>query len=195
LYHYSRINPEAKDLADTILKEVFSELKASYRNNYTFSKGSSGVIWAIEYLKEKHYIEADTDALFETVDNSMRSVTATYPVPLYPDDYPFSPGFYFLKRFKNSQSILDYNRQMGLLYLIDHAEWILEFESYKKIGKERLSGEEMNTLIYFLTRVDALNIFPYKVKKLLSNMEIYINRADYANILDSLTLTILLPGY
>jgi hypothetical protein len=195
LYHYSRINPEVKDLADNIFREVFSEFKTSFRNNYTFATGSSGIVWAVEYLKEKHYIKAETDALFETIDNNMRSLTATYPVPLYIDDYPFSPGLYFLKRFRNNKSILDYNIQIALIYLTDHTEWMLKFESYKKIGIERLSGEEMNYILFFLIQMDKLNVFPYKVKKLLSHMDSYIKKANYTNILDILVLAELLPGY
>jgi hypothetical protein len=194
LYHYSRINPEAKDLADTVLKDVFSEFKTSFRNNYTFANGSSGIIWTVEYLKENHFIDAETDALFNTMDNSMRSLTSTYPVLLDSNDYPFSPGLYFLKRFRNNKSILDYNIQIALIYLTDHAEKMLEFESYKKIGIERLSGEEMNFLLFFLLQMDKLNVFPYKVKKLLSAMEGYIERASYTNILDILVLQELLPG-
>lgn len=195
LYHYSYTNPEAKEVADDLFKNIFEEFKTSFRRNYMFNSGSSGIIWAIEYLKENHFIEADTDAVFEGVDHSMRSYTASYPVPIYPDDHPFSPGLYFLKRFNSNKTILDYNRQIALIYLIDHSEWLLEFETYRKIGIEKLSGEEINTLIFFLKKVDVLNIFPYKVKRILSNLEGYINKASYTSVLDSIVLNVLVPEY
>jgi hypothetical protein len=125
----------------------------------------------------------------------MSSYIVSYPVLLFPDDFPFSPGLYFLKRFRNSQSIMDYYKQTSLIQLIDHCEKILEFEAYRKIGIKSLSGEEMNFLIFFLIQTDKLNIFPYKVKKLLSNIESYIKKANYTNILDTLILSKLLPNY
>jgi hypothetical protein len=195
LYRYERVNPEAKKMADNVLKDVMNEFKTSFGNNYTFTFGSSGIIWAVEYLKESHFIDAETDALFKTVDDRMSSYLVSYPVLLFPDDFPLSGGLYFLRRFRHTQSIADYYKQTVLIQLVDHCEKILEFESYRKIGIERLSGEEINYLIFFLSQVDKLNVFPYKVKKLLSHMEGYIKKANYTNILDVLVLSELLPRY
>lgn len=195
LYYYTRIDPEVKDQVNVIFKDFLDDFKSRFRQNYSFEKGCSGIIWAIELLNENYFINADTNSLFANVDNSMRSYMATFPVPIYPDDFPFSPGLYFLKRFKHEQSISDYNKQIALIYLIDHAGWILESESYKKIGITKLSGKEMNVLIYFLKKVEELSIYPYKVDRLLSNMKIYIEKADYTNLLDSLVLSNFIADY
>lgn len=184
LYHYSVIDADIKIFTDTLFKDYVSGLKTLLGNDLTFTQGYGGIIWAMTRLSEWGYIQAEMDQMFTNIDSAMRSYLATYPVPIYVQDFPLSPAIYFLKRFHKEQTVSQYNRQIALINLTDHAAWLLEAESYKQIGLERLPGRVMNTLVYFLNQMEQLAIYPTKVHRLQSHIDHYIGIADYTNWLD-----------
>lgn len=88
-----------------IITSIVQNINEGY-NFYTYCGGIAGAAWAIELLNELEYIDLDNDLLLEGLDPFL---THTFNIDPKQNFYDFlhgvlGIGYYFLKRYDNTQS-------------------------------------------------------------------------------------------
>lgn len=146
-------------------KSVFSEFAGKLINEVTnsistetpfdFESGITGIGWAIEYLIQNGFIDADADDMLEEFD------TKVYQVLIHEQKdiaTTLAIGHYLVSRLryrvKNEETIAVLDLKYQTILYIDELE--------RQIYKSKPTAE----VAYLLTELHKLNIFNYKVGKL-----------------------------
>ena len=106
-YYAKLLQDESKaDIGEEILAEVIGSINEGY-SFPTFCSGIAGGAWVFELLKEEEMIDLDTDDLLSGLDDYL--LQAIRHMGTTDNFYDFlhgvmGIGFYFLKRYQNTES-------------------------------------------------------------------------------------------
>lgn len=164
LYRYSRLssNADYNSLADALLDTIYPRL---YKNTPKFfAEGITGIGWALNYLMQENYVEADNNIL-EEVDEVIRKMDKKDFAADLSEEIPlFSKGIYLLARNLKEDFI-------GCAY---------ELESFlSSISVDNLPYEYIQSIRYFLLRMEADNIEEDRCKALLNKLPIFESEGPY----------------
>ncbi len=160
-----------EDYAGELIDEIYEEI--TINTPLDFENGLAGIGWGIEYLVQNGFIEADTNNVLEDFDSRLQpSQDQFQEIGLLKG--LIGLGTYYLKRIQKPASTDEevstlINKQM-LIHLIDELELRIENEGIMNL----INGSDTFTLtwdypvlIAFLTEVHQLNLFNFKVGRIL----------------------------
>jgi len=190
-FYYGKLLGEESntDVGAEMLSLVIQKINEGY-SYHTFCTGISGAAWAMELLKQEGFIDLDTDALFSELDDFLvASMERTQSEIVFYDFLHGSigVGYYFLKRYQNTQSAVLKTRYKKILLRIvaaldesaqkdsETARW----ESFL-IKEDGLRGFNLSlshgisSIINFLSRLVIYDDFYTEVKDLLQQSVRYV---------------------
>jgi len=133
-----------EDYAGELIDEIYEEI--SIKTPCDFENGLAGIGWGIEYLVQQGFVEADTDEVFESIENQLQSSLNQFQgIGLL--NGLTGLGAYYLKRLQNTTSsdekaTTPLNKQM-LVKLINELE--------QRINSDRIATLINRTEIFDLT--------------------------------------------
>ncbi|MDP3442622.1 MAG: lanthionine synthetase LanC family protein, partial [Ignavibacteria bacterium] len=171
-----------EDYAGELIDEIYDEIDTN--TPLDFENGLGGIGWGIEYLVQKGFIEADTDKVLESIDNQLHS-SRNYISGIGLLNGLVGLGYYYLKRIQNVNSTENkvstlLNKQM-LVHLIDELELRIEkAESLNLINSTDAFNLLWNysVLISFLGEVYQLNLFNFKVERMIQYLITPLYRSE-----------------
>ncbi|WP_299891339.1 lanthionine synthetase C family protein [uncultured Lacinutrix sp.] len=189
-FYYSKLKRQEinTDIGMEIISESISKINEGY-NIPTFCKGIAGAAWTIELSKEEGFIDIDSDALLSSLDGYLEnslSIEAQY------NFYDFlhgviGIGYYFLKRYLNTESVkLKANYKKLLLKIIKQlreaaqidggtAKWESNLIFEEKLRGYNLSlSHGISSIINFLTRLSEHSDFKVITLPLLQKAINYV---------------------
>jgi hypothetical protein len=176
-YHYFRYTNIKiyDDYAGELLDEIYQQIKLT--TPVDFANGLTGIGWGIEYLVKQKFVQADTDETLEDIDSLIYRKRLESPILISNGDDFFGYGLYYLVRLINHK-IDDNNlntliKKYHLIFLTDECERILLMKHYQRFGIDSLSIDTINSFIWFLLEMERLQIFPFKIKKVLNCLPEY----------------------
>ena len=175
-FHLSRDtqNKVYENYAGDLIDEIYEEITTS--TPLDFENGLAGIGWGIEYLVQNGFIEADTEKVLEDFDKLLQPSQDQFQgIGLLKG--LIGLGAYYLKRIRKPASADEevptlINKQM-LLHLIDELELRIENEGIMTLINGRGTFTltwDYAALIAFLTEVHQLNLFNFKVVRLLQKV-------------------------
>ncbi len=201
-FYYSKFLQKEShaDVGVEILSSIIEKINNGY-DFHTFCSGISGAAWVIELLQEEELIDLDCDQLLSGLDNFL--VQAIQEIQDDQNFYDFlhgilGIGYYFLKRYTNTQSNDLKKRYTKILFNIidllqqrakvedNTAKWETYLIRDKGIKGYNLSLAHGNASITnFLSRLVEYTDFKNKVEKLLYQSVTYILSSKNEDIICS----------
>ena len=163
-----------EDYAGELIDEIYEEITTT--TPLDFENGLAGIGWGIEYLVQNGFIEADTNEVLEDFDKRLQPSQEQFQgIGLL--NGLTGLGAYYLKRVLKPASTDEevptlINKQM-LAHLIDALELQIDSEGAINLiqGTKTFSLTwDYPVLIAFLTEVYQLNLFNFKVGRLLQQV-------------------------
>ena len=163
-----------ENYAGELIDEIYEEI--SIKTPLDFENGLAGIGWGIEYLVQNGFIDADTDNALEHIEKQLYISKSEFRgIGLL--NGLTGLGAYYLKRLQNPNSsnekaITILNKQM-LVYIMDNMDLLI---SNDEIIKQISNPEAFDltcgypVVIAFLTEVYQLDIFNFKVSKMLQHL-------------------------
>lgn len=180
LYMSNKRNPniEIEQLADELLERILEKTKTIV--DTSFEKGLSGIGFAINFLHKEGCISGDIDDILFSIDASIFK-------QLNDDEIKVSPhlnGFigylaYIVERIENpfhNKETLLHEIDMSMLRRIINNLYLLTPIYLKKLNED-LSPvflSDYSILFYYFGRLLHANIYNEKIRKMISNLEVYI---------------------
>jgi len=167
-----------EDYAGELIDEIYEEITVT--TPLDFENGLAGIGWGIEYLVQNGFLEADTDEVLEDFDNRLQPArNQIQGIGLL--NGLTGLGAYYLKRIQNPASSDEkvttlINKQM-LIHLIDEMELRVENERVMNLIN---STDAFNltwdypVLLVFLAEVSQLNLFNFKVERMLKQLTVLL---------------------
>ena len=177
-FHYFRYTNSKifEDYAGSLIDEIYEEINTN--TPVTFADGLTGIGWGIEYLVHNKFVEADTDEALAEMDSVIYKQRLNSPVLLNTGDDLFGYGFYYISRLLGHETgPEDLNtliNKHNLIFLLDECERILIHKRYLDFNILSLSIRTINSLLWFLLKMQMLELFPVKVNKLLEYLPDYL---------------------
>ncbi|MBN1183728.1 MAG: hypothetical protein JXB49_15660 [Bacteroidales bacterium] len=177
-YHYAKYTTKKiyKDYADELIDEIYEDINTSTPVN--FENGLTGIGWGIEYLVNNKFVEADTDEALIYLDNEIYRHRINSPILISKGNDLFGYGFYYISRILghkiDDDDLNTLIKKYHLIFLTDECERILEQKTYTRLNIESLGIDCINSFIWFLLEIKKLNVFPFKVDKLLKTLPDHI---------------------
>lgn len=144
--HYS-------DLASGLLDEVFEAIDADTPLN--FDTGLAGIAWAIEYLVDNKFVEADTNEILGDLDEAIFEHYKLLGPDRYQEILNIVP--YIISRLKNKEISVHELQHQNLLTLAQN--------TYKNIHEVlthtpvNLQSTEINLILLFIKETQKLQLF------------------------------------
>lgn len=177
-YQYSRYTNKAfyEGYAGTLIDEIFDQIKKWAI--FDFSNGLTGIGWGIEYLVQNGFVEADADEVLEDNDKAVARSLFQNPVSLLNQTDLYSFGLYYLSRLciKNfaEDSLITQTKKHMLVYLHDDCERILTKEKLFDFTLPKLNIKQLNSIVFFLIKMQEAQLYPIKLEKLLCYLPDYL---------------------
>lgn len=163
LLHVSRITQdekyenEASELIDAVYKQLSLDLP------FTFDKGLLGIGCGFEYIINQRFVNADSDEILSEIDLWVRNIIDfRLSNNLSLSEGVCGVGYYLYCRLKNreheNENMVVLKLKEYLIYLLD---WMEELISKINIYQEFIDS------YFLLVRFYELNVFNYKVEKLM----------------------------
>lgn len=164
-YHLSRSSGKSifSEFADELIDQVTDSI--SNEPPFSFESGITGIGWAVEYLIQNGFIEADADEILEEFDKTVSQVLIHKPKDIVTT---LAIGHYLNSRLKYRVQDRENHRVLDLKY--QTIIYIDELE--RQIYKTKPTAE----VAYLLCELHKLNIFNYKIDKL----QHYVGEFEYA---------------
>ncbi|CAA9202998.1 lanthionine synthetase C family protein [Flavobacterium collinsii] len=183
LFYYSKLknNDDASEIAITLIKKCFERINEGYSHT-TYCSGITGFGWLLEHLLEEDFIDFDNDELLVDLDDYLLSQMKNDFKNSYYDFLHggIGYGFYFLKRYKNTSSIIlkkkyEENLLRIITYLRDNSEkkgntirWATEKNNDDQPSEYNLSlSHGITSITNFLCRLHTENIFRPHVEDMI----------------------------
>ncbi len=141
----------AGDLLDSVIESLHDGLPINFEN------GITGIAWAVEYLIQNKYVDAESDDVLEEIDiriNNELTHNMDKVISLV-----ISIGYYYISRLHYRVSDKENMKVLDLKY---HTTLLVD-ELDKQVDK----GESHPQLYHLLTELLKLNISNHKINKLL----------------------------
>jgi hypothetical protein len=180
-YHYAKYTGDGIyiNYADELVDEIYEEIDLS--TPVDFANGLAGIGWGIEYLAQNRFVEAETDEALADMDNRIYQHMINSPILLEREDDIFGYGLYYLARLrtreKDEENITTIIFKTIVIHLVDECERIFVHNRFLEYNISSIAIKPLISVLYFLTEVDRLGIFPYKVQKCSQYMTPYIEHA------------------
>ena len=166
IYFHHLARQSGKDVFSEFASELIDQVTESLSNEtpFDFESGITGIGWAVEYLIQNGFVEADADDILEEFDSKVNQVLIHSEKDLATT---LAIGHYLNARLRyrtdneENQRVLDLKYQT-ILY-IDELE--------RQIHKTEPSAE----LAYLLAELHKLNIYNHKIEKL----QRYVGEFEY----------------
>lgn len=178
LYQYSRYskNQLYENFAGNLIDEIYEEI--NYGLSVDFANGLMGIGWGFEYLVRENFLEANTDEVLSEIDNLVFCSTLKTPVLITNQIDLFGFGLYYLSRLNscedNDENLNIIVKKQMLIYLLYDCERLLTEEELFGFKVPLMTINQLNSIIYFITEVKKLNLFPAKLTKLEEYLPSYI---------------------
>lgn len=201
LHEYGNAYNDKKiiDLADELTEKIWDNLMGTMRGDSSnFYYGSSGILWAFEYLEMREFISLDSKSkeyLFLMNDNKYILERFSTPILIDIRCGLFAHGVYFLKRKYNSSYEQSLNLER-LILLINECEFILYRQDLYNILKPN-SFSLLNSILFFLLKCKLLSIYPSKVDHLLNSLLEQVRQItnNKHNVVDFCTFNCLIRSF
>ena len=189
-YYYFGLVQEISgaDHGAEILETVIKKINDGYHYP-TFCTGIAGAAWTIETLYEEHFIDINNDDLLSGLDDFLAEAME---VDMNKNDYDFlhgaiGYGYYFLKRYKNTRSIVLKKQYKEFILRITQALRKASQQDKKGIYWKSVLNKEAGTIgvnlslshgvsstINFLCRLYIYNDFRDAVRDMLTGAISYV---------------------
>ncbi len=189
-FYYSRLidEEEPADIGVDLITKTIQGINNGYAFP-TFCTGIAGAGWVLELLNEEEFIDIDNDELLEDLDEYLFS---TMKENMDNGNYDFLHGaigfgYYFLKRYQNTQSSdLKSKYKEYLLYLVSALKKTSEEDPNGTFWESTLMREEdlvgvnlslshgLSSIINFLSRAYVYEDFKSEIHDLLTGTITYI---------------------
>ena len=180
-----------KDVGADILSWIIEKINNGYIY-HTYCGGIAGAAWAIEFLKKEKFIDLDTDLLLSQLDDFLIDSIQRQEDNIVFYDFlhgVLGIGYYFLKRYQSTESIVLKKKYKDVLLEIivsldasslkdkDGARWesVLIIEEGLK-GYNLSLSHGMSSIINFVSRLVMYDDFHASGKELLEESVHYIMR-------------------
>jgi len=197
-FYYSRLtdDDDAADRGVETITQTIQEINNGYAFP-TFCTGIAGAGWVLELLNEEEFIDIDSDELLADLDDYLAK---TMVGDITKGDYDFlhgaiGYGFYFLKRYQNTNSdLLKARYKEHILSLIKSLRDTSKVEDNKRYWKTTLNKEDglvginlslshgLSSIINFLSRVYVHDDFKNHAHDLLVQTTNYILSHKYHDL-------------
>lgn len=178
LYHYSRLTGINfyEESAGQLIDDIYNKINPSTALN--FSDGIIGIFWGIDYLAKNGFIDINMDEAICEIDQIVFQSQLKNIVCIESSNDLFGFGLYYLFRFRgreeeNENATILFIKQMTI-YMVDECERLLIKKKYLEVNIPRISGGQLNSIIYFLLEVHRAGLFPVKVNKLIFYLPQYM---------------------
>lgn len=181
LVHYSRFsnNPKVHSLTEKFAEDLLEKLGTDIKK-YSFCGGLAGILYLFEFFKERKFIEIDVDNVENVFDNFLihaekRDIKRGYYDFLHG---ALGVGFYFLKKSRNQQPIIDL-----IDFLFETAEkdtismalkWKSILNENGEIGYNISLSHGISSIILFISRAIKLDVKHDKLLLLLEGAVNYV---------------------
>jgi hypothetical protein len=165
-YHYSvysgidKFKDLTKDMVNCILQEISDETPIDFAN------GLTGIGWGIEYLVNRGFLSDVKEITLIDIDNRIYIDSLKTPLILVNKEDICSYGLYYLSRLHEDDSLKTLVKKQLLIYLHDDIERMITQRELFGFEVPRLTINQLNSLLYFLYRMQELQLFPVKLTKL-----------------------------
>ena len=193
-FYYSKyLNVDTyADIGVEILEEVIERINNGYAYP-TFCTGIAGAGWVFEHLLEEDFTDIDNDDLLANLDDYL---FATMQSDMQQGEYDFlhagiGYGYYFLKRYKNTQSTELKKRYKKYLDTIiselgsiaqkdnDGLKWESNFGKDSQLNGFNLSlSHGMSSIIIFLAKLHQIKSFKDSTYPLLTGAVNYVRSKE-----------------
>lgn len=197
-YYYSKFlkKQDPADLGAEIIYEVVKRINNGYLFP-TFCTGIAGAGWVLDLLQEENYIEVNNDSLLPQLDDYLFEVMENDVKNQHFDFLhgALGYGYYFLKRYENTQSEkLKKKYREKLIFLLlalknsakkgnNRIWWEYELNAKEKIYGANLSlSHGMSSIVIFLCKLHPYDDFKKLTKDLLIGSVTYILKARYKDV-------------
>lgn len=164
LLHFAKItqNNKYENLASKLTDSVYKQI--SHELPFCFGNGLLGIGCGFEYIIQNGFVDANRDEILSEIDFVAINIIDYRSI----DNLSFGKGvcgigFYLYNRLKNrtndNNSIIVLKLTEYLIYLIDWVEDLIQ---------ETTEKQDYNDAYFLLNRLLKLNVFNYKVEKLLT---------------------------
>lgn len=144
----------AEGLLDEVIVSLHVDLPVDFEN------GITGIGWGIEYLIKNGFIEGNADEILEEIDAKVKHVFIHEECTM---NEIISIGYYLMSRISDrsnkDDNIIVLDMKYHIILLIDEVE------------KQIANGRREALLYNFLVELRKLNVFNYKIDKLLSMID------------------------
>ena len=141
--------------AEELLDYVVESLDANVPIN--FEKGVTGIGWAVEYLIQHGFVDADADDILDEIDRKVSDILINKDNHI---DIIISIGYYYISRIiyriENKDNLVVLNLKYNMMLLIDELE------------QQVANGVIHPQMHHLLSEFKILNISNFKVDKLLN---------------------------
>jgi hypothetical protein len=198
-YHYSGYTGKEnyKNFAKELINEVFQEI--NIETPIDFANGLTGIGWSIEYLNKKGLVSEEKYPTLAEIDKTIYFNSLKTPLILVNKEDLCSYGLYYLSRLnehKNENSLNILVKKQLLIYLHDDCEKMMTQDELFGFEVPILTTNQLNSLVFFLCKIQELQLFPIKITKLESFLPHYIKlkveKSD--SIIENFTLKKLLEN-
>ncbi len=181
LFHIARIIHENsyKDQAYNLIETIYKNI--SNLKSYSYSNGLLGIGCGFQYIIDKNFIDGNSDEVLYEIDLLVRVIIDSKVIKnLDLEDGLCGIGYYLYLRLKNKinddNQLITLKNKEYLIYLIDWIEELLIIEKKDQI---------LNNTYYILCRLYTLNVFNYKINKMIGICLNKITKNSNHNIIDN----------
>jgi hypothetical protein len=176
-YHYSVYsgNYAYKDFAKDLISDIYQEINGE--TPIDFANGLTGIGWSLKYLVNRGFICDENEVKLVELDRSIYLNSLKTPLILVNNEDICSYGLYYLSRLhelKNDDSLNTLVKKQLLIYLHDDIERMMTNEELIGFEVPKLTINQLNSLVYFLCKMQELQLFPVKETKIEKLLPMYI---------------------
>lgn len=191
-FYYARyLNEESSEEFGIKYLELCGEKINESKFIPTYCSGISGFGWALEHLSQEKFLNTDTDEMLLEVDDYIYNIMIS---EMKAGNYDFlhgglGYGFYFLKRYKNTKSIVSREKHEKKLFefirLLDELSEVVDCDKIRWGSKVNFEKDQkkvynlslshgMSAIIGILTKLYEIDVFRESVERMLKRVIKYI---------------------
>lgn len=166
-----------QELAEQMIDEVC--LAADKIKSANFDNGLCGLAWAVEYLAQEGFIEANTEDVLEDINNKIFKLVSSKSFDELVAISDMLPGiaFYLIRNIKprnddNSESVC--LKKDLLILIINAIETKYNKDSYIKLKEEpvrfSLTEYKLPFYLYLIAELYGLNFYNYKLDRIIDSI-------------------------
>lgn len=166
LYSELTQNSKVRSVAVSVLNEACRSVRSL---PCSLLYGNMGIIWGIKYLSRKGILEENGEIfnLYTYVMNEYMRCFSSMPVQIVKDDRLFSGGIFMFQQWNEEDSLERYSLDEKLIGMVDECERQLKLTIKNIHEPNKMSLSMIHSILFFLLKMDEVDIYPYKTKHLI----------------------------